>query len=337
MRDQPCRLPGAHAEEQVAAGDQQLVAQLERRGDVAARVSGNPGFTRPNIEPDELLVFLTMPDSTKTSFDDLRDVSPTDVPMQWRFARDALQSPELGVSHFTYKPGARMPWGHRHRAQEEVYVVVAGSGRAKLDDDVIDIGTWDALRVAPAVIRSFEAGPDGLEISASAAARRKGLTASGFRTSGADHGADSRSRTSRPDVWRLKIRRCPRRRNHQRRSTGFAAIAEQWPPFCLAPRVPSARRAHGPLLIPQVFGSPCDAQPGGRSLPGSTTECMDDVDLVQEALAHAVEAIERAACALTVATMLAPRQSALARDAYVLAEAVEAEIAAVRCTMSRRC
>ena len=105
-----------------------------------------------------------MPDWTKSNFDDLRDVSPTDVPMQWRFARDALQSPELGVSRFTYEPGARMPWGHRHRAQEEVYVVVAGSGRAKLDDDVIALGTWDALRVAPAVIRSFEAGPDGLEM-----------------------------------------------------------------------------------------------------------------------------------------------------------------------------
>ena len=64
---------------------------------------------------------------------------------------------------------------------------------------------------------------------------------------------------------------------------------------------------------------------------------MDDVERVQEALEHAVEALERAACALTVATMLAPRQSALAHDAYVLAEAVEAEIAAVRCTLLRRC
>ena len=63
----------------------------------------------------------------------------------------------------------------------------------------------------------------------------------------------------------------------------------------------------------------------------------DDDELVLEALEHAIEALERAACALTVATMLAPRRSALAHDAYVLAEAVEAEIAAVRCTMLRRC
>jgi quercetin dioxygenase-like cupin family protein len=105
-----------------------------------------------------------MSDWTRVNFSDLRDVSPDDVPMQWRFARGALRSPELGVSRFTYEPGARMPWGHRHREQEELYVVVAGCGRAKLDDDVIDIETWDALRVAPAVIRSFEAGPSGMEM-----------------------------------------------------------------------------------------------------------------------------------------------------------------------------
>ena len=51
------------------------------------------------------------------NFADLRDVSPADTPIEWRFARDALGSPELGVSRFTYGPGARMPWGHRHREQ----------------------------------------------------------------------------------------------------------------------------------------------------------------------------------------------------------------------------
>jgi mannose-6-phosphate isomerase-like protein (cupin superfamily) len=105
-----------------------------------------------------------MPDWTKTNFDDLRDVSPQDARMQWRFARDALRSPELGVSRFTYEPGARMPWGHRHREQEEAYVVVAGSGRAKLDDEVVGLTAWDVLRVAPAVVRSFEAGPEGLDL-----------------------------------------------------------------------------------------------------------------------------------------------------------------------------
>ena len=105
-----------------------------------------------------------MPDWTKSNFDDIRDVSPPDVDIQWRFAREALSSPELGVSRFTYEPGARMPWGHRHRIQEEAYVVVAGSGRAKLDDEVVELSAGDVLRVAPTVTRSFEAGPDGLDL-----------------------------------------------------------------------------------------------------------------------------------------------------------------------------
>jgi mannose-6-phosphate isomerase-like protein (cupin superfamily) len=105
-----------------------------------------------------------MPDWTKKNFRDLDDRSPPDAPMQWRFARNAINSRELGVSRFTYEPGARMPWGHRHREQEEVYVVVAGSGRAKLDDEVVELAVWDVLRVAPAVVRSFEAGPQGLDV-----------------------------------------------------------------------------------------------------------------------------------------------------------------------------
>jgi mannose-6-phosphate isomerase-like protein (cupin superfamily) len=69
-----------------------------------------------------------MPNWTKKNFGDLRDVSPHDAHVQWRFAREPLRSPELGVSRFTYDPGARMPWGHRHRVQEEAYVVVAALG-----------------------------------------------------------------------------------------------------------------------------------------------------------------------------------------------------------------
>ena len=107
---------------------------------------------------------FAMPDWTKKNFGELRDVSPQEVRVQWRFARDALHSPELGVSRFTYEPGARMPWGHRHRVQEEAYVVVAGSGRAKLDDEVVELSAWDVLRVAPEVVRSFEAGPEGLDV-----------------------------------------------------------------------------------------------------------------------------------------------------------------------------
>jgi mannose-6-phosphate isomerase-like protein (cupin superfamily) len=61
--------------------------------------------------------------------------------------------------------------GHHHREQEEAYVVVGGSGRMKLDEEIIDVRRWDVLRVAPETIRAFEAGEEGLEIIAVGGAR----------------------------------------------------------------------------------------------------------------------------------------------------------------------
>ena len=101
---------------------------------------------------------------TRRNFDELPDRSPEGEQMSWRLSRDAVRSRQVGVSRFTYEPGARMPFGHRHREQEEVYVVVAGSGRAKLDDEIVELAPFDVLRAAPAVIRSFEAGPEGLDV-----------------------------------------------------------------------------------------------------------------------------------------------------------------------------
>ncbi len=86
--------------------------------------------------------------------------------LEGRFSRKFLGSSDLGVSHWRYGPGTRNPTGHSHREQEEAYVVVAGSGRVRLDDDVREIRQWDVVRVAPQVVRAFEAGPDGLELIA---------------------------------------------------------------------------------------------------------------------------------------------------------------------------
>jgi quercetin dioxygenase-like cupin family protein len=86
--------------------------------------------------------------------------------MEGRFSRKRLDSRDLGVSLFSYAPDTRNPGGHSHREQEEAYVVVAGSGRVRLDDEVRDIRQWDVVRVAPEVVRAFEAGPDGLELIA---------------------------------------------------------------------------------------------------------------------------------------------------------------------------
>jgi mannose-6-phosphate isomerase-like protein (cupin superfamily) len=83
-----------------------------------------------------------------------------------RFARKHLDSQQLGVSYFRYAPGFRSRTGHSHREQEEAYVVVGGSGRIKLDDDILDLRQWDVVRVAPEVVRAFEGGPQGLEVIA---------------------------------------------------------------------------------------------------------------------------------------------------------------------------
>jgi quercetin dioxygenase-like cupin family protein len=81
-----------------------------------------------------------------------------------RFARQHIDSEHLGVSYFRYAPGFRSRTGHSHREQEEAYVVVGGSGRVKLDDEVRELRRWDVVRVAPRVVRAFEAGPEGLEL-----------------------------------------------------------------------------------------------------------------------------------------------------------------------------
>jgi quercetin dioxygenase-like cupin family protein len=88
------------------------------------------------------------------------------VDLEARFARKHLDSQHLGVSYFRYGPGSRPPYGHRHREQEEAYVVIGGSGRVRLDDEVVELKQWDVIRVAPQVVRGFEGGPDGLELIA---------------------------------------------------------------------------------------------------------------------------------------------------------------------------
>jgi mannose-6-phosphate isomerase-like protein (cupin superfamily) len=91
-----------------------------------------------------------------------------------RFARKHLDSEHLGVSYFRYAEGVRSPIGHSHREQEEAYVVVSGSGRIRLDDEIVELAQWDVVRVAPSVVRGFEGGPGGLELIAIGADRPEG-------------------------------------------------------------------------------------------------------------------------------------------------------------------
>ena len=115
-----------------------------------------------------------MSDWTKTSFNEIDAGGDESAPVIAKFGRKHIDSSELGVSHFTYKAGTKPTFGHRHREQEEAYVVVGGSGQVRLDDEVIDLNQWDVIRVAPDVVRGFRAGPDGLELIAVGSDRPEG-------------------------------------------------------------------------------------------------------------------------------------------------------------------
>jgi mannose-6-phosphate isomerase-like protein (cupin superfamily) len=106
---------------------------------------------------------------TITNLRELEDVAPKfglEQIHEARFATKELGSEQSGLAYYRIKPGRRQPFGHRHRDEEEVYVVVAGSGRVKLDDEIVSLVQWDAVRVGPETMRSFEAGSDGIEIIA---------------------------------------------------------------------------------------------------------------------------------------------------------------------------
>lgn len=86
--------------------------------------------------------------------------------LEFRMARVPLEMENAGVSYLRVGPNFRIPFGHTHKNQEEVYVVVSGAGRIKLGDDVRELKQWDAIRVHKDTMRGFEAGPDGVELIA---------------------------------------------------------------------------------------------------------------------------------------------------------------------------
>jgi mannose-6-phosphate isomerase-like protein (cupin superfamily) len=100
---------------------------------------------------------------------DIEDAAPKsgfgDI-QEARFAKDTLDTEDTGFSYHRVKSGQRQPFGHKHEDAEEVYVVLAGSGRVKLDDEIVELEALDAIRVASEVTRSFEAGPNGLDLLA---------------------------------------------------------------------------------------------------------------------------------------------------------------------------
>ena len=110
-----------------------------------------------------------MSDFTIQNLRDVKDSAPDfgfSDNQEARFATDALGAERTGFSYHVVKPGRRQGFGHRHDDAEEVYVVIAGSGRIKVEDELRDLAPLDAIRIAPHVARGFEAGPDGLQLLA---------------------------------------------------------------------------------------------------------------------------------------------------------------------------
>lgn len=113
-----------------------------------------------------------MPFTHANLVDDITDVgSNFDGPpeLEFHLATKELGLEQSGLCLQRIPPGYRFPYGHTHATQEEVFVVVGGSGRMKLDDEVIELRRWDAVRVPPGTWRGYEAGPDGLQLLVSGA------------------------------------------------------------------------------------------------------------------------------------------------------------------------
>jgi mannose-6-phosphate isomerase-like protein (cupin superfamily) len=110
-----------------------------------------------------------MSDYTHKNLKDVDDMAPQfGMPseMQARFAGQTLGLERTGITHFTLAPGFRIPFGHRHEDQEEVYVVIRGSARIKVGDDIVELAELDAVRVPGDTLRNLEGGPEGAEVMA---------------------------------------------------------------------------------------------------------------------------------------------------------------------------
>jgi mannose-6-phosphate isomerase-like protein (cupin superfamily) len=98
---------------------------------------------------------------------DVKDVAPDGgfgEIQEARFARKDLQAEQTGLAYHVLRPGKRQGFAHRHNEAEEIFVVLSGTGRMKIDDEVLDVGPMDSVRVAPKAARAFEAGDEPLEI-----------------------------------------------------------------------------------------------------------------------------------------------------------------------------
>ena len=100
----------------------------------------------------------------KGDLEDIGSVFDGPPDLEFRAATKALDLEQSGLTYQRVPPGYRFPYGHTHKTQEEVYLVVGGSGRMKLDDEIVEVKEFDVVRVPPGTWRGYEGGPEGLEI-----------------------------------------------------------------------------------------------------------------------------------------------------------------------------
>lgn len=110
-----------------------------------------------------------MADYTIVNLKEVEDMAPKfgySPNLESRFARVPLKLEKSGISYFRIAPDYRTPFGHKHGEQEEIYLVVSGSARVAVDDEVVELKSWDAVRVPPSATRCLEGGPEGAEVIA---------------------------------------------------------------------------------------------------------------------------------------------------------------------------
>ena len=110
-----------------------------------------------------------MSDYTIVNLKEVEDQAPNfglSPDLEARFARVALDAELVGLTYQRLAPNFQVPWGHTHKTQEEVFLVISGSMRVKVADEVKELGPWDAIRVSKETPRGFEGGPEGVEFIA---------------------------------------------------------------------------------------------------------------------------------------------------------------------------
>src|SRR6266508_740496 len=129
----------------------------------AAGLQDRPLRERSGMTPSDCDVSFTLR-NIKEDLEDIGSRFEGAPDLEFRAATKALALEKSALSYQRVPPGYRFPYGHTHMKQEEVYVVLRGSGRMKVDDEIVELKEWDAVRVPSGTWRGYEAGPEGLEI-----------------------------------------------------------------------------------------------------------------------------------------------------------------------------